>query len=82
MQLWLEAPRERDHLKDIGVDGSLILKWFYKKRDGKIDCIDLDHWQVLVYAVTNFRVTLNAGNFLSSLETVSFSARTPLNGFS
>jgi hypothetical protein len=47
------------HLKDPGVDGRIILKWFFEKRGGGIDWIDLaqdrDRW-ALVNSVMNLRV--------------------------
>ena len=43
---------------------------------------DRDRWRALVNAVMKLRVTLNAGNFLTGLELVSFSRRTLLRGVS
>jgi hypothetical protein len=44
---WWGNLRERDHLGDLGVDGSIILKWFFKEIGwegvGRIDVVrDMD----------------------------------------
>ena len=53
---------------------------------GGMDWIDLaedrDRWWILVSAVMNLRVPQNAGNFLTSWGSVSFSRRTLLHGVS
>jgi hypothetical protein len=34
-RFWWEGLRESDHLEDLRVDGSVILKWIFKKWDGE-----------------------------------------------
>jgi hypothetical protein len=60
-RFWWGDLREADHLEDLGVDGSIILKWIFKKWDGGgMDWIDMaqdrDRWRALVNAVMNLRV--------------------------
>jgi hypothetical protein len=47
-------------LGDPGVDGRIILKWIFKKRDRGMDWIelsqDMDRWWAVVNAVMNLRV--------------------------
>jgi hypothetical protein len=53
-------PKGRNHLEDTGLDGRIILKWIFEKRDGGTDWIDLardrDRWRGFVNTVMNLRV--------------------------
>jgi hypothetical protein len=55
-----EYLRERDCLKDPGMDGRIILKWIFEKWDGGTGWIDLaedrDSWRAVVNAVMNLQV--------------------------
>jgi len=58
---WWGNLKERVHLGDPGVDGSLLLRWILRKWDvGGMDWIELaqdrDRWRALVNAVMNLRV--------------------------
>jgi hypothetical protein len=52
--------RERDHLKDLGVDENITLKYIFKKWDRGMDWIDVaqdrDMCRAVVNAVMNSRV--------------------------
>jgi hypothetical protein len=67
---WWEHLRERDHVEDQDIDGSIILKWIIYKWDGGMDWVDLaqdrDVWRALVYTVMNLRFPQNAGYSLTS----------------
>jgi hypothetical protein len=62
--------------------------WYKRKTVGleSVDCINMtqhrDDWQAFVTTVMNLQFPWNAGNFLMSFETVSFSRRSVLHAFS
>jgi len=35
-EFWLETLKGRDHLEDIGVDGTIILEWILEKYGAKV----------------------------------------------
>jgi hypothetical protein len=67
VRFWWGNLRERGHLKDPGVDGSIILKWIFRKWDEGMNWIDLvpdrDRWRAVVNAVMKLRVPKMQGIF-------------------
>jgi len=55
---WWGNLRDRDHLKNPGIDGRMILRWIFRKWGGGMDWIYLadnrDRWWAVVNAVMNF----------------------------
>jgi len=54
---WWGDLKERDNLEDLDVDGTVILKWIFRKSDRDMDWIGLPQgrysWWAVVHAVTN-----------------------------
>ena len=73
----------KDHFENPSVDGRIILRCIFRKWGGGMGwgflVQDMDRWRAVVNAAMNLRVPYNAGNFLTSWETVSFSRRTLLH---
>jgi hypothetical protein len=57
---WWENPKERDHLEDQGVDGSIGSVWILERLAEDIQWVQLaqdrGRWRALVYMVMNLRV--------------------------
>jgi len=58
---WWGNLRERGHLEDPGIDGSIILSWILRKYNVEgMDWIDLaedrDRWRTIVNAIMNLWV--------------------------
>jgi hypothetical protein len=57
---WWESRKEKDHLKDQGVDGRMGSKWTLGRLVGGVEWIQLaqgrDRWRAVVSAVMNLRV--------------------------
>jgi hypothetical protein len=58
---WWESWKEKDHLKDQGVDGRMVSKWTLGRLvGGGVEWLhvaqDRDRWWAVVNAVTNLRV--------------------------
>jgi hypothetical protein len=55
-----ESPKDKDHLKDQGVDGRMGSKWTSGRLAGGVEWIyraqDRDRWRAVVNAVMNLRV--------------------------
>ena len=81
---WWGDRKERHNLKDIGVNGSVILKWIFRKWDMKKIHMaqDRDRCRALVNAVMNVLVQINAVKFFVSFGLESLSERNLLHAVS
>ena len=56
----VEKPEGKSHLENPGVDGSIILKWIFRKWDEGHNWIDLsqdrDRWRALLNAAMHLKV--------------------------
>ena len=63
-------PEGKNHLKDPGVGGTMILRWNFTKWEGGMDWTDLaqdrDRWRDLVNAEMNLRIPQNVVNSLTN----------------
>ena len=57
---WWGKLKERNHLKDPGIEGGIIVRCILRKWEGDVEWIDLaqdrDRWQALVNVVMNLKV--------------------------
>jgi len=57
---WWGNLKEREHLEDSGLNGRIILSWFFKQWDGGMDWMELAQdrvrWRALVTAVMNLQI--------------------------
>jgi hypothetical protein len=57
---WWENLRERGHWGDPDADERIILRWIFRKLEGRVDWMELaqdrDRWRALVSTIKNLRV--------------------------
>jgi hypothetical protein len=74
-RILVRKPEGKRSLKNLDVDGRVILKWSLEKYYVVVDWIDLaqerGQWWALMKTVMNLRAPHNAENFLSGRATVS-----------
>jgi len=66
--IWLKNPRQRDLLEELGINGSIILKWIVKLSDGGMNWIDLSQDREIRRARLNAEIkpsgSIKCGKFL------------------